>query len=317
MAIALKEIEQFSLFKGIDFQQVPRALASAPVVRAVPGQIILSPETRNRVLYLVMSGTLSVHLETPDSRPIRTVDQGSCVGELSLIEGRSPSAWVKAKTPCTLIALDHDLLWDMVAEDGRISKNLLSIVSQRVIANTELIILGKIRIRELEETAYRDGLTRIYNRRWFDQALVVHMNRFHRDLTPFTLCMADVDRFKDYNDTNGHPAGDNALSAVARTLSVSIRPDDFVARYGGEEFCIILSDTRARDGGHIISRVLDAVRETRITDAGGNALPPVTISIGAAEPRSGDTVDSLIQRADQALYRAKAAGRDCCHTETC
>ncbi|MCP4455271.1 MAG: GGDEF domain-containing protein, partial [Planctomycetes bacterium] len=268
-------------------------------------------------LFLLKSGSLTVHLEESDARPLRTIHPGSCVGELSLIEEARPTAWVHAKEPSELIALDQDILWDMLAADGRIAKNLLSLLSSRVIDNTELISLGKVRIKELEHAAMIDGLTNIYNRRWFDKAMIVHMNRYHRKMVPFALCMADVDKFKNYNDAHGHLGGDHALATIAQTLAASVRPDDFVARYGGEEFGIILADTRSKDAGPIVERLLEAVRTAEILDAEGNLLPSVTISIGVAQPRTGATVDSVIEAADSALYQAKDEGRDRCCTLDC
>ena len=317
MGIALKDLAQIDLFKGIDFDRLPEALETARVLHREPGEMILSPERENTTLFILLSGSLAVRLEGPDTPAIRTIYPGNCVGELSLIEEMRPSAWVTVTEAARLIALDHTRLWEMVAADGRITKNLLSIISRRVIDNTELILLGKVRIRELEQTAVKDSLTRIYNRRWFDQAMVVHMNRFHRELAPFTLCMGDLDHFKAYNDSHGHPAGDRALATVARTLSDGLRPHDFVARYGGEEFAVILSDTRAGDAGPVVRRLLASVRQTRIFDDRGKELPGVTLSVGLSEPLSGDTAQDVIRRADQALYRAKDAGRDCCWTDEC
>ncbi|MCG8637145.1 MAG: GGDEF domain-containing protein [Desulfobacterales bacterium] len=310
MVIQLKELEQMDLFRGIHFDALPEELLRASVIRLESGETVLSPEKKNTTLFLLRSGALTVSLEESDSRPLRTIYPGGCVGELSLIEETRPSAWVHAIEPSELVALDRETLWDMLAADGRIAKNLLSLLSKRMIHNTELILLGKIRIRELEKAAMIDGLTNIYNRRWFDKAMVVHMNRYHRKMVPFALCLADIDRFKGYNDAHGHLGGDHALAAIAKTLTASVRPEDFVGRYGGEEFGIILAETRSQDADSIVERLLEAVRNAEIRDADGNLLPSVTISIGVAQPRAGSTVDTLIEAADSALYKAKDQGRD-------
>ncbi len=317
MKIQLKDLEQMDLFQGIHFDTLPKGLDNAPVLRFETGGTILSPGENNATLFLLKTGALTVHLGTPDSRPLRTIYPGSCVGELSLIEKARPSAWVLAKEPSELIAMDHASIWEMVGDDGRIARNLLSVLSKRVIDNTELISLGRIRIRELEQAVMVDGLTNIYNRRWFDKAMIVHMNRYHRDMVPFALCMADVDHFKRYNDVHGHLGGDQALVAIAKTLAGNVRPYDFVARYGGEEFGIILADVRPKDAGAIAERLLEAVRTAEITDAEGNLLPSVTISVGVAQPRTGTTAETLIEVADRALYRAKNQGRDCWCTLDC
>ena len=317
MVIQLKDLEQLDLFQGIHFDTLPKGLVGAPVLKLEAGGTVLSPKKNNATLFLLKSGSLTVHLKESDSRPLRTIYPGSCVGELSLIEETRPSAWVHAKEPSELIALDQDILWDMLAADGRIAKNLLSLLSKRVIDNTEMISMGRVHIKELEKAAMVDGLTNIYNRRWFDKAMIVHMNRYHRKMVPFVLCMLDVDKFKNYNDIHGHLGGDHALAAIAKTLTDSVRPYDFVARYGGEEFSIILADTWSRDAGPIVERLLTAVRTAEIRDVEGNILPSVTISIGVSQPKAGTTVDTLIETADNALYQAKNQGRDCCCTLDC
>ncbi|HSP33688.1 MAG TPA: diguanylate cyclase [Thermoanaerobaculia bacterium] len=144
----------------------------------------------------------------------------------------------------------------------------------------------------LEKLATIDPLTRLANRRSLDAAL-------RRRWAAAILC--DIDHFKIYNDTFGHQAGDSALARVAQAIAASIDPAaDFAARYGGEEFVVLLK--RAEDAGHVAERIVEAVRALRIPHREGI----VTVSAGVA---IGDA-DDLIRRADEALYRAKANGRN-------
>lgn len=157
-----------------------------------------------------------------------------------------------------------------------------------------------------------DSLTGVRNRRSFDQTLRREWSRAHRTRRPVSVLMIDVDWFKSYNDLLGHQAGDEALSAVARSLSESLgRPTDLLARYGGEEFVALLSDTDASQAALAGEKLLDSIRTLRIPHP-GSPLGFVTVSIGAASVIPTEQLKSrdLLSQADKALYQAKAAGRN-------
>jgi diguanylate cyclase (GGDEF)-like protein len=125
--------------------------------------------------------------------------------------------------------------------------------------------------------------------------------------------MCDVDAFKAYNDTYGHLAGDAALTAVAGALAQVLRPDaDLAARYGGEEFAVLLTGCDASAAAVVAQRMLEAVRALAIEHRCSDAAPYVTISVGIAAvvPKAAQSPAQLLRSADEALYRAKAAGRD-------
>lgn len=153
----------------------------------------------------------------------------------------------------------------------------------------------------LRADASTDALTGVANRRAFDAALA---QAFRGGAPVAALLMLDLDRFKSFNDSFGHPAGDEVLRQTGSLLRAEVRPQDLVARYGGEEFAILLPGTDAAGAERVAQRVLDAFR----THAW--ALRPVTVSIGAAVAAPGDAAQSLLQRADGALYRSKQDGRD-------
>lgn len=155
----------------------------------------------------------------------------------------------------------------------------------------------------LRADASTDALTGVANRRAFDAALA---QAFHGGAPTAALLMLDLDRFKSFNDSFGHPAGDEVLRQAGSLLRAQVRPQDLVARYGGEEFAILLSDADAAGAGRVAQRVLTAFR------AHAWALRPATVSVGAAVAVPGDTPQSLLQRADAALYRSKQDGRDRC-----
>ena len=125
------------------------------------------------------------------------------------------------------------------------------------------------------------------------------------------MLMLDVDHFKAYNDQHGHLAGDYALCLVAHTLRNQLRPKDSLTRFGGEEFVILLPEMNAEDARSIGNRLRQNLEDVTSFYAPVGILPGVTVSIGLAQMRPKDNLQSLIARADSALYQAKQQGRNC------
>ncbi|WP_259460851.1 diguanylate cyclase [Paraburkholderia sp. BL23I1N1] len=165
---------------------------------------------------------------------------------------------------------------------------------------------------ELEMLARTDGLTGLHNRRTLGEILEEEWRRARRTRNVFSLLFVDIDRFKAYNDTYGHQAGDDALAAVARCISENIRrPADSAARYGGEEFIVVLPDTPPAGASLIAEKIRLAISELGIEHA-GSEYGRVTASIGTASwaPEQDGSVTAVIKAADEALYNAKATGRN-------
>ncbi len=165
-------------------------------------------------------------------------------------------------------------------------------------------------------SGFTDLLTGWYNRRYLQVRLKEELARARRHATTLTCLMLDIDHFKQVNDTWGHVAGDRVLREIAQRIESQIRASDVAARYGGEEFVILLPRTESQPGGSLAERVRCAVAESPF-DIGDGRGVPVTASIGVASatPERSDVElktlgESLIARADVALYRAKSAGRN-------
>jgi diguanylate cyclase (GGDEF)-like protein/PAS domain S-box-containing protein len=165
----------------------------------------------------------------------------------------------------------------------------------------------------LKTLVAKDGLTGLFNRRSFDQALQTEWLRAQQSGKPLALLFADVDHFKLFNDRHGHQSGDECLRAVANVIGEKVfRPTDLAARYGGEEFAIVLPETD-RDGAiEVAERIRTAVMQMRIAHGAPGAGPHVTISVGVALMTGEDVggADWLLSQADQALYAAKRLGRN-------
>lgn len=165
----------------------------------------------------------------------------------------------------------------------------------------------------LKRQSNLDGLTGLPNRRAFDELLRQEWRRGARLESPLSLILLDIDFFKQYNDHYGHLAGDECLRQVGKQLATVGRSIDFVGRYGGEEFVCVLPHTDSSGAVRVAERLKEAITQLEITHAKSRAADYITISLGVATqvPRDADDPLDLIEKADQMLYRAKGAGRNC------
>jgi diguanylate cyclase (GGDEF)-like protein/PAS domain S-box-containing protein len=209
---------------------------------------------------------------------------------------------------------DGSVIWIEAAL--RIAEDPLTGRPDGIVAVSRDITERKRLETQLTELARTDGLTELANRRTFDEALVLEVRRASRQSTALSLILIDVDRFKLYNDTFGHPAGDECLRAVAGALDAVVgRPGDLVARYGGEEFVLLLPATDASSAMVVAEKARAAIEALAIPHGANQPSGIVTISVGVATgistPAAGGIDQGwLVQAADAALYRAKSEGRN-------
>jgi diguanylate cyclase (GGDEF)-like protein len=167
--------------------------------------------------------------------------------------------------------------------------------------------------RMLEHLAHVDGLTELANRRRFDEVYEAEWQRSRRSGRPLSLALLDIDAFKQYNDFYGHPAGDRALRAVARTAASGLRrPADLAARYGGEEMVLLLPDTEAAQAQQVVASICSAIADLQIPHEASGVAPMLTVSAGGATLNTATTENcgELFSAADTLLYEAKKSGRN-------
>lgn len=196
---------------------------------------------------------------------------------------------------------------DMPGAFDRVDLRLLTTLANQVAVAVENARLYE----ETEQLAVTDGLTEVFNHRYFQAFLDRELSRARRYHRPLSLIMIDLDRFKSINDNYGHQVGDTVLRGVAAIIKSQARDVDLVARYGGEEFMVVLPETNKNEAQSLAERIRQAVREQRYSLPDGRAEIRVTISLGVASfPEDGADKSELVDKVDKALYRSKTEGRD-------
>jgi len=300
-----------SLFQGLDIPTARKYLDHVEHHILLKGEILLSPRSENSDLFVVLSGLLSVHLDSPNSDLIATINVGECAGEMSLFDAGTPSAYVVAADDSRILKMSGEMVWDMIDRCEGFAKNFLHLTSSRMrISNLTMSNSRRIQ-QHYENKANVDALTRLHNRRWIDINLPRALEACVAEKMPSCLMMLDIDHFKKYNDDNGHLAGDACLKAVAEAIRISIRPSDMLGRFGGEEFVILLPDTDLATSEGIAERIKDEVEKTEIIGNRLEDLPSVTISIGVTQAKPDVFYEDIFKAADGALYKAKNSGRNC------
>ncbi|MFQ1594313.1 membrane-associated sensor domain-containing protein [Aeromonas veronii] len=166
-------------------------------------------------------------------------------------------------------------------------------------------------LRQLDQLAKQDPLTGVANRRHFNIELDRALAHSQESGAPLSLILIDVDYFKRFNDHYGHQVGDMCLKEVAQALNRAVRtPSDLVARYGGEEFVLLLPNTDRQAAASVAQRLQDGLASLQLEHLASDVAPWVTVSQGIASNVSGEGANQLLERADQALYRAKESGRN-------
>lgn len=180
-----------------------------------------------------------------------------------------------------------------------------------VSAPTSLLVENVELFEKVKILAITDSLTNIYNKRHFESIFEQVFNETKERNKPLSVCMADIDYFKHYNDLNGHPAGDYALTKIAEIMKMSIKGSDIIARYGGEEFILVFPETTKQQASSLCETIRRKIQEFKFANEESQPNKDLTISMGISSyPEDGETITQLIKKADEALYKAKQMGRN-------
>lgn len=306
----IKEIAAIPLFEGVGMNVLHWVRDRCEIVKVFAGETILDPNHKNDSIYIIISGFAQVKNEGQGFQALAYLMEGQCIGEMSVIDGMNPSAIVVADTDCRLLAIDSRTLWELIGMAPVVARNLMRTLSTRLRYDNEVIVESLRMQRAFENDSKVDPLTGMHNRRWLCEVLDRLIQRCAMSGEPLSVLMLDVDHFKQYNDNQGHLAGDCALQGISQAIRDGLRVADTTARYGGEEFIALFPGVEPEDAKGIAEQLRASVSEQTIRDYKGNVLPSVTVSIGIAALQPEQDRQALLDAVDAALYRAKNAGRN-------
>jgi len=301
-----EDLANQALFRGIELDKFVGLLDQCQVREVAPDETVIEQGDVRKDCYLILSGSLRVHLGDPASGEITVLGAGESVGEISVLDGKPASAYVIAAQASRLLVVPEDIFWSLVNVSHDFAQRLLYLLASRM-RDSNVKLSDSIRSQqEYKRNATLDELTGLHNRRWMQDLATRQIKRCRHDHVPLSLMVIDIDHFKSVNDTYGHLVGDQVIRAVAWTLMNNLRPTDLLARFGGEEFVAVLPDTDLVRAGAAALGMCRAVQQAHVEDD----LPATSVSIGVAQLQPGQSLDDLIGAADRAMYQAKNNGRN-------
>ena len=335
LALSLPSVVRELNRADLNTRRIPRLILSLAEAIFRPTQVLFyvtrsasGSNAESQELHLILQKGLQ---DVPEN--IKTIPFGQ--GKLGWVAenrlDRLKEDWVNqaltdgAHIPDNHASLEIDIVGPLVhyTREGEQVLGVLSLGSPQVRPRDEKLMfqmvtnLGSLalvnarNVSRLREQANRDGLTGLLNKSSFMEELAVKMLDTGKKAECLSLFIFDIDYFKNYNDTNGHPAGDELLRILAKLVSDSLRPGDSCCRYGGEEFLIAMPDTNGKDAFKVAERIRETIADHRFANQESQPNGNLTISGGvSAYPDSGSNLEELIQTADQALYQSKAEGRN-------
>lgn len=297
-------LRRLALFEGADHAQITEIIADAEIRQVEEGEIVLRPEMTGGTVFVVLEGRFTVHLGSPDGTAIAVLGPGECAGELSFVDRKRISAYVRAASDCRVLCIEEETMWRLVNESHSVAVNLLHMLARRVRHDNEIITSTAREGERLQRAATVDSLTGVFNRRWMDEMFARALEQSAAEGRPAALLMLDIDHFKQINDDYGHAGGDEMLTEVSKRLLAETRETDSVARWGGDEFLVVLSDIDDIEKAESKLEALKA-RLDQPYSIGGETVYS-TASIGLAlYPTHGEDEGALLSHADAAMYAAK------------
>ena len=301
------DLTSFELFNNVPLELINSVLANCSVYTIPAGQHLIRKDVKNSALYLLLEGEVQIYLE--EDKPLRIIWAGDVIGEISLIDQQSATASAISLVECKVIAINEPLVWSLVEQSHLFAINLLRLMAGRFRGVNSQVVSSLKKQRLFEHKALVDDLTQLYNRAWLNENFTTLLDRCKKDRQPFCYFMIDIDHFKKINDTYGHQVGDFVLQLTANTLDTLSRTGDAVVRYGGEEIAMLLPNTDINDALRIAERARQSIEDKNIEYEPDKTLK-ITVSIGVSSLTHSESSTDLIKYADEALYYAKAHGRN-------
>jgi len=306
----LTELKKMKLFDDVSEETIGRIVDSFVIRRLKKQEILLVSDQPNHYLYLVLSGKLSVFLDSSLVEPVCCFGPGEPVGELSIIDSSVTSAYVVADEDSRVLVLEETQVWLLLQESHSFTRNLLMSLSRRL-RQTNQVISDKYRLEDsFLHYGMVDVLTGMHSRRWFEQMSNRALKRCVLQGRSFSVLMADIDGFRGFNEKHGRMSGDLALNKIAHTIQEHMRATDLAVRYEGDRMLLMLPETDLQQARTVGERLRLKVMYTDLPAPGGKKHHSLTLSVGIAQATSEQSVDELIDAVMVALRRSKDMGRN-------
>ena len=268
-------------------------------------------------MYIVAEGTIAISVNLSDGKrlEIAEISEGNFFGEMSIFDNAARSATCVTKTDAKILNLKAADFYEFIKikpEAGiKIMHKMLNITTGRL-RETGAFLSDMVTWGEQARTrAITDDFTGLYNRRFFDEIIEERVAEAKRGKKTLCVVMTDLDRFGELNNQYGQDTGDKVILAAAEVFRATFRESDILARYGGDEFTFLLPETEGEKAREICVKAVGEIRKIGILKDLGGTMKNVTASIGiACCPDHADTVKTITELADKALYMAKEAGRN-------
>ena len=309
MAVALDDLQQLQLFKGVNLSSISEQLSACSVRSIEAGEILIARGQTNTNLYLLLSGNLRIYLDTMGENLI-VLEPGSGVGEVSIIDKLPTTAHVVAQTRCQLLVISEEVLWSMVSSSHDVAINMLSLLASRLRDSNGKLAESQEREYKLKYKAVIDSSTGLYNRAWLEEELPKLITESRACKQSLSVVLMEIDDYDMYLQSNGQEAVERTGYWLAQSLLNDLRPVDMAVRISESRFMTILPDTDIATAIQVAEDLRLVMKETTVRTPNGAVLPAFTISAGVYEVSDTDDISSLIEQAETALQTANELGAD-------
>ena len=297
-------LQESPLFMKVRSSLLASMLMKTSRISMAAEQVLLTPGQLNDRIYIILSGRLRAQLNIDDTRPIALFGLSECVGEMSMFEDNQVSAYVIAATDCELLVVSHAEVWAILNESLQAAHNMLNILANRMRTSNRVLAESMESLHGYEAMDYINNTTGIYNRRWLSENIARLIHRHTLNRQPCAFILLKVDNFAQYDALFGSLGCDQAQRTIAQTMLRCLRPNDVEAHISEDQFAIFLPQTLLEHVDNVTGRLLEEIHHTTIVTPSGDALPPVTLSVGVSQVQPGDTLDTLLARAHAAMHEA-------------
>ncbi|MBN2322979.1 MAG: GGDEF domain-containing protein [Spirochaetes bacterium] len=281
------------------------------------GEILFREGDEGKELFIVKSGKVAITIGLSDGkqRELREFSKGDFFGEMSIFENAPRSATCVAKERSGLYSLHVNDFFEIMERSPETSIKIMYRMSNATterFQHTSEFLSDLVRWGEkARKRAITDELTGVYNRHFLEHTLEDLFKSSKDKKTPFCLIMVDLDFFREINKQYGHETGDRVILAVVEVFKKNLKEKDIIARYGGDEFCVVMPQTGPKEAENTSWKICREVEGLDVLKGKGGSMEKITTSQGIASyPESARDLKTLRQKADQALYRSKEAGRN-------